>query len=311
MKVYAIIVTYNGIKWIEECLKSLTKSSIAIETIIIDNNSSDDTVQFIKQNFEKAILFEQHANLGFGIANNIGISYALNNGADYVFLLNQDVFVEPGTIEKLVDTAKNNPDFGIVSPIHLNGKGDTLDESFQYYISRTSTEEFVSDAVMGNLKKSIYSLEMINAAAWFLPKKTFEIVGGFDPMFFLYGEDDNYCQRILFHNLKIGITPCGTVKHDSDNNFKKEFQIGSDRYFDKFLIGIKVKYANVNTDDYKKINPVKLYFLKQSVLGVLKLNFLQVEINWKKFKMILKLQFKENVIKNRQIDSNYLDYKTK
>lgn len=311
MKVFALIVTYNGIDWMEECLNSLNKSSIDVKVIVVDNNSSDGTIQFIRQKFDKVILLEQDVNLGFGIANNIGISYSLNNGADYVFLLNQDVFVEPETIEKLVGVAKNNSDFGIVSPIHLNGKGDALDESFLHYIASPSAASFVSDFVIEGCKREIYAIDMINAAAWMIPKKTFEIIGGFDPMFFLYGEDDNYVQRALYHNLKIGITAHAKVRHDSDNNFKKEFQIGSDRYFDIFLNRIKVQYANVNTDDYKKINSVKLYFLKQSVLNVLKFNFLQAKINWKKSKMIFQLQFRCNVLKNRQIGSNYIDCKNK
>ena len=138
MRIYVIIVTYNGMKWIEECLKTIISSNIPVEIIVIDNNSSDFTVEFIRQNFGDVILLDQKKNLGFGIANNIGISYALSHDADYVFLVNQDVFIEPETIEKLVKVAEENSEFGIVSPIHFNGKGNAIDQSFHYYISKPS-----------------------------------------------------------------------------------------------------------------------------------------------------------------------------
>lgn len=308
MKVFTIIVTYNGMKWINQCLKSVINQS---EVVVVDNNSLDDTVNHIKKNFPSIQVLVQTENLGFGIANNIGMSFALKNEADYVFLLNQDTIIEENTIEKLVNLSQSNPDYGIISPIHLNGNGNYLDKSFLYYINDNYCKNFISDFVLNRSKKNIYNLPMINAAAWLLPKNTLETVGGFDPMFFLYGEDDNYCQRVLFHNLKIGIAPNTSIRHDSGNNFKANFQKGSDRYFNKFLIRVKVKYGNINTDDYKKINSFKLYLLKQSVLRVLKLNFLEAKINWKKNKIILQLQFKDNVMKNRQMGPNYLDCRIK
>ena len=82
-RTYIIIVTYNGMKWLEACLSSCRKYSV----IVIDNNSSDNTVSFIEQKYPNTILLKQNKNLGFGAANNIGINYALQNNADYVFLL--------------------------------------------------------------------------------------------------------------------------------------------------------------------------------------------------------------------------------
>jgi GT2 family glycosyltransferase len=89
---------------------------------VVDNNSADDTVNFIKANYPEVTLLEQNKNLGFGKANNIGISLAMKNEADYVFLLNQDAWVQPDTIEKLVSAHQREPQFGILSPMHLNGK---------------------------------------------------------------------------------------------------------------------------------------------------------------------------------------------
>ena len=87
-------------------------------------------------NFEEAkkLAAEQNKNIGFGKANNIGISLAMKKGADYVFLLNQDAWVEDKTLEKLINIHRKQPKFGIVSPMHLNGKGDELDYNFSKFI---------------------------------------------------------------------------------------------------------------------------------------------------------------------------------
>ena len=303
MKVFTIIVTYNGMKWIDQCLKSLVNQS---EVVVVDNNSSDDTVNHIKQYFPSIKVLIQTENLGFGIANNIGISFALKNEANYVFLLNQDTTIEENTIKVLVNLAQANPDYGIISPIHLNGNGNYLDESFLYYINNNYCKNFISDFVLGKTKQSIYNLSMISAAAWLLPKNTLETVGGFDPMFFLYGEDDNYCQRVNFHKLKIGITPLTKIRHDSNNNNAKENKIGSKVYYDQFLNRIKIEYGNVNSDKYKDIGKLIFYLRKQSLLSLLKFDFNKYLIFRTKIKLISNLNLEEKVQLNRKKDSNYL-----
>lgn len=94
MKVVVVIVTYNGTEWIEECLHSLRNSTLECTIIVVDNNSSDHTLDIIRDQFPAIKTIPQDTNLGFGRANNIGISYALKQRTEYVFLLNQDTKVE-------------------------------------------------------------------------------------------------------------------------------------------------------------------------------------------------------------------------
>ena len=101
---FIVIVTFNGMQWIEKCLNSVHS---VYKIVVVDNYSSDDTVAYIKNKCPRAKLLLQSKNLGFGAANNIGISYALNQGADYVFLLNQDVYIESNTIDKLIEVHHN------------------------------------------------------------------------------------------------------------------------------------------------------------------------------------------------------------
>lgn len=306
MKISVVIVTFNAVKWIESCIESILDSTLLPEIIVVDNCSTDNTDGFLRDNYSRKIKFiESKENLGFGKANNLGVSLALQLNSDFVFLLNQDTVIEKDTIEKLFEVSSKNLDFGIISPIHADGNGSLLDMSFLYYINRQG-KDLISDSILNKEMKEIYEIEMINAAAWFLPKKTFEIVGGFDPMFFLYGEDDNYCQRVLYHNLKIGITPKTVIKHDSDNNYIVNFPKGSEEYYNKFLNRIRIRFGNVNTEDYKNINKIRRYFIKEAIVSLLKFNLNEYLINKIKYKLIDKKSIKLSVLQNREIGKKYL-----
>ena len=212
-----VIVTYNGMKWLPKCLESTKPFPV----IIVDNNSTDGTVAYIQSNYPDIILLPQEVNLGFGIANNIGISYALNEDADYVFLLNQDSYLVKNCIQQMISLMNNKAEFGILSPIHLNGDGTKLDENFSSYLTYSRNSDFYSDYVLNKKKKEIYEVPFVNAAGWLLSKKLLQEVGGFDPIFFHYGEDDNYCQRANYHGFKIGVIPDSFLLHDRENRSEK------------------------------------------------------------------------------------------
>lgn len=218
--IFVIIVSYNFERWIDKCLPSLEKSTIPLSIILIDNNSSDNTVKRIKKEYPIIVLFQQLENLGFAKANNIGIKYALENNADYVFLLNQDAWIEPDTVEKLVNNAEKHPEYGILSPIHLTGSKQHFDEGFRNYF-KCIKSSFINEDLYFS-KTAIYDVDFVNAAAWLLPRTTLENIGGFDTLLFKhYGEDDNYCQRVLYHNMKIGIFTGCTICHDRENRIDK------------------------------------------------------------------------------------------
>lgn len=215
-KIYSIVVTYNGQEWIEKCLNSLNNSSVDSNVIVIDNSSEDKTVEIIKLKFKNCELIETKDNLGFGKANNIGLSIALQNEADFVFLLNQDAWVEPNTIEDLMIAHKSNDDFEIISPIHINGDNTQLDYLFSIFIEPRKCPNLYSDIYFNKIVDKIYETEFVNAAAWLISKKCLQTVGGFSPIFYHYGEDNNYCLRARFHNLKVGIYPLTKIYHDKD-----------------------------------------------------------------------------------------------
>ncbi len=215
--VFCVIVTYNGMQWIERCLNSLQNSILSMNTIVIDNGSKDSTVSFIKDNYPAVQLIETGKNKGFGQGNNIGLKIALEKNADHIFLLNQDAYIEPDTVSKLVQAQINNPEFGVLSPIHLNGKGDGFDDHFFEYLVKSEIKDLMISLVLnGGNTPSIINTPFVNAAAWLISKDCLKKTGGFDPIFFHYGEDDNYAQRVLYHGFKIGILSTTKVYHDKD-----------------------------------------------------------------------------------------------
>ena len=233
--------------WIERCLSSIGEQS---RVIVIDNNSTDETVHFISSNFPSVNLLPQASNLGFGKANNIGISLALKQGATHVFLVNQDVYLEDDTISKLVLFSGSNPQYGIISPMHFNGRGTALDTQFEKYLTRTNVNlkpflEEKNDTV-------VQGVPFVNAASWLITKSCLDDVGGFDPLFFHYGEDENYCQRVLFHKFKIGVVNSTSIRHDREDRGEMKKDMFSQKYYTAYKKNIGVRYANINLEFSEK-----------------------------------------------------------
>ena len=212
--IYVIIVTYNGAQWIERCLDSVYKSTINAIPIIIDNGSTDNTLSFIKRHYPQCHIIESKENLGFGKANNLGIKYAIAHEAEYVYLLNQDAWVEPDVFEILIHTHKNNPTYGILSPIQLTGNGTTLDKSFkENSVSKERCRNFLNDWDNKTMK-DLYQTIFVMAAHWLLYIPYLQKVGTFSPAFPHYGEDSNLCHRFRWHGYKIGICGNAIAYHD-------------------------------------------------------------------------------------------------
>lgn len=264
MKVFPIIVTYKGKRWYERCFNSLRESKLPVQTIVVDNASNDGTVEYINDNFPEIHLVESKENLGFGRANNIAMRYALDNGCDYVFLLNQDAWIEPDTLEQLVGIAERHPDYGIVGPVQVNAeRTKVLDGVIRFLVNPDNVNvNLFSDLIMGSVDE-IYPVAEINAAAWLLPRKTLKTVGGFDPIFLHYGEDWNYLSRVLYHKMKVGLTPHVQVVHDCKEKVEKPkgYAMG----FDKWLLqrATDILYPDTHVDEmirqYRKEAIVKFF----------------------------------------------------
>lgn len=226
-KIAVIIVTYNGIKWIEKCLDHALNSTVEIKVYVIDNGSSDGTLGFIKENYPQVEIIESTVNLGFGKANNLAISKAIDDGYTYFFLLNQDGYVETNTIRNLVEFSKSNPTYGILSPIQRNGNGDKLDFNFSKLMRQDNCPGFINDSYFKQLKAH-YDVKFVMAAFWLINIETIRSIGVFNPVFPHYGEDNDYANRVLYHGKKIGIVTSAIANHDREfreNSLAKDIYI--------------------------------------------------------------------------------------
>jgi GT2 family glycosyltransferase len=300
INVTVVVVTYNAISWISSCLKSVS----SYEVILIDNSSTDGTLHFVEEHFSNVTIVKQEKNLGFGKANNIGIKKAYEDGADYVFLLNQDAWVEPDTIEKLVQAHQNEFTYGVISPMHLNGRGDALDYKFSIYIQPSRCKNLYSDIYLNTIKNELYEIGFVNAAAWLISRECIEKVGGFNPSFFLYGEDDNYLQRVYFHSLKVGIHPKCVIYHDRESKTDNPY------FKDKLLIerNFVLKFSNPFSHSGFQSEYKKIY--KNLLKSIFSVNRNGIKMNYKKIRILNSLD-KRAIIKNmnesKLIKSSFLD----
>lgn len=274
--IFAVIVTFNASKWIEKCLTSILKSSIQIKIIIIDNNSSDNSIEILNSyNLEK--LFILNKNIGFGQANNIGIKYAIKNDADFVILINQDVYLSENTIELLLKSSRNDV---LQSALHLNFNQSRLDYNFKKNLFDLSNNngELFEDSILNRERKQLYYCDFVNAAFWFIPRNIIEKVGGFNPLFFHYGEDVNYCYRIRFHDYKVAINPNTSIIHDREC-------FGNNKMFNKnyYLRQMLLLYTNIFYSNYSILK--KSFVLNSKY--ILKLIYSLLVFDYKTFFNIL------------------------
>lgn len=247
-RTFVIVVTYKGWQWYDRCFQSLRTSSVPIQTIVVDNASDDGSVEYIQTHFPEIHIIASQSNLGFGQANNKGIRYALDQGCDYVFLLNQDAWIEEDSISKLIEAHLANVQYGILSPMQLDPSKSRIEKGFLTFVDdyHTTDRAFFEDGYFGRIK-GIYRTSYVNAAAWLLPRSILTTVGGFDPIFFHYGEDDNYMRRAVFHGFGIGICPYSRIVHDCNN---KGVRVYSDHEKERRrLLVLLTKLADITLPD--------------------------------------------------------------
>lgn len=206
-------------RWLEECISSVINSDIPSDIFFVDNGSTDGSVEYIKEKVPNATLVESEENLGFGRANNLGLKYAVEKGYDYVYLLNQDAWIERDTFSKLISVSKNHPEYGILSPLQTNKEKNRLDNIFSSWCPR----ELLSDILCTQHINEVYTVEFVMAAHWIIPMSALKRIGGFSPAFRHYGEDDNLIHRMQYNGYKIGIVPSTKGVHDREYRpFPKE-----------------------------------------------------------------------------------------
>lgn len=188
------------------CVKSVLNTNYSdYEIIVVDNASTDGSPEAVARDFDFVKLIRNKENLGYAGGNNVGMKYAIEHGADYVLLLNDDVVVEPNFLKELVNVAENDPKIGAVGP---NIKFE--ESSIKKYYGKSYFG--ITYKKLSNLNKPEETDYMFGTAI-LVKKEVIMTVGLLDPNFFLYAEDVDWCYRMKKAGYKIVYVPSAKVCH--------------------------------------------------------------------------------------------------
>ena len=261
MKILVIVVTYNGLKWLERCLGSVHASEVPVDLYVWDNDSADGSADWVQGHFPEAKLVRCADNLGFAEANNMGMRYALDKGYDYVYLLNQDAWIEPTTLRTLIAASEAHPEYAVLSPLQMTDGFTGLDVQFGKILRSTQNDNRSAHNGFGHPEERISPVRRVMAAHWLVPRKALEVVGLFDSLFPLYGNDDNWCDRARYHGYKIGIVPQAKAVHDRASREEPKEKV----IFRNYYMGSLVRLCDINRPMWERFLFVCLFTLVKAV----------------------------------------------
>ena len=209
MELSIIIVNYNVKHFLEQCLCSLRKAAVAIqsEIIVIDNNSADNSMDYLQPKFPEVRFFANSENLGFAKACNQGLKQA---SGKYILFLNPDTIIPDDCFQKCVSFFVSHADAGAIGIKMLDGSGKFLKESKRSFPSPLTSlfklfglskifphSSIFSKYHLGNLDHDKdHEVDVLAGAFMMIKKEVLDSTGGFDEIFFMYGEDVDLSYRM-------------------------------------------------------------------------------------------------------------------
>jgi len=225
MDVSIVIVNWNTCQITCDCLKSVYRQTgnINFEVIVVDNASTDGSVDVVKVQFPQVILIENNENRGFAAANNQGITRAKGR---YVLLLNSDTVVLGNAIAKIVSFADNKSDVAVVGCRVLNPDG-TLQQTCSMFpsilnmlLSTTYLYKlFPRSRFFGREHMSwwdradVREVDVVTGCFMLVRQDAVRKVGSMDERFFMYGEETDWCYRFSQAGWKVMFAPGGEIIH--------------------------------------------------------------------------------------------------
>ena len=221
-RVTVIVVSWNTAELLDQCLASVaaTTHGMHAEVIVVDNGSSDSSVAMVRERFPAARLIQNSTNVGFGCANN---QAAASSRAPYLLLLNSDAVLLPQTLEKMLSLTASHPSAAVVGARVLNP-----DRSFQasHVCFPGLWQQLLVVSGIGRLliRRQYPScdpgtavgsqpVDWVSGACMLVRTDAFAAVGGFDPAYFLYGEEMDLCFRLRQAGWEIWYEPNAVVIH--------------------------------------------------------------------------------------------------
>ena len=219
------IVTWNCRDLVLDCLRSIYEQAqeIGAEIIVVDNASSDGTVEAIAQHFPNVRIIANRVNRGFAAANNQAIAVARG---ELIFLLNPDTVVPPGALSKLIEVARGNPEAGGIGPRLLNPDG-SLQPSCRRFPNPWAA--IFRNTLLGRLFPSnrwtreylmeewphdqVREVDWVSGAAMLIRRAAIEQIGALDEGYFWGSEDVDFCKRLWDAGWKVIYTPEPAIVH--------------------------------------------------------------------------------------------------
>lgn len=225
-KISVIIVNFNGKRWLDDCLTSLSKQTYKnYEVILVDNGSTDGSAAYVKSKFPKVKVIRNKENSGFAGGNNVGYQ---NSGGDYILLLNNDTKVEPDFLEKFYMSFKECPTASVIQSriVYLDNpnKIDTCgsywtDSSFLYYIGNSKNAEDPK-------YKKTFKVFSTKGASTMIKREVIEAIGLFSDSYWNYYEETDFCHRAWLAGYEVWYSPKATCHHSNGGTslgFKNDF----------------------------------------------------------------------------------------
>jgi N-acetylglucosaminyl-diphospho-decaprenol L-rhamnosyltransferase len=229
--VSVVIVTYNGLPYVERSLESVA----GYETVVVDHGSTDGTPELVRERFPAARLVQQ-PNLGLAAGWNRGIR---ETDRRYVLLLNSDAWTEGDAVDDLAAFADAHADAAVVGPRLRNPDG-TLQPSVRAFPTmwRLTTEYFglrklaphsraLNEFYGGGFDHaSVKEVDFVKAACLLVRRTAIEEVGPADESFFLFSEEVDWCYRFRQAGWKVFFFPGAEVTHVGGGSWRREFDLG-------------------------------------------------------------------------------------
>lgn len=246
-RVGIVILNWNGWEVLKDCLHSVFALHYSsFEVVVVDNGSRDGSAQMVRSEFPKCLLIQNQENLGFSVASNQGIRLALDRGNDYVMVLNNDTLMDPGCLTFLVERAESGPEIGAVTPkIYFADQPDRLwfaGGTFSYWKGRNGLLGYKQkNAECWNIPGE---KEFISGCALLASRNTWEKVGGFDELLFVYGEDVDWSLRARKAGFKLFYEPRAVIWHcESFTVLRNEWHANKMYYYTRNSLVVMWKHG--------------------------------------------------------------------
>lgn len=230
-----VVLNYNGLDDTRRCLESLRAVAYArLSVILVDNGSEADPAPEARQWLPNVVTIRNQANLGYAGGNNRGIECALEAGADYVIVLNNDTVVAPTIVRDLLSAFQADPSVGIVGPVinYLDEPQRVMTEGVRF--NRSPGTEFFSPihvSVNGDAAPVAVSVDVVNGCCIMIKACLFQAVGFFDEALFIVHEESDLCLRARSRGFECVVLGRTLVWHKGSSAFDRSGR-QAQRYFD-------------------------------------------------------------------------------